>query len=101
MSDNLDNAMRVMADQSRQIDRLRAALVAAMEIVHNERRRITPYDGEPLPVRLCDIQRITQLNTIIAQADAALGRIGNAHPRRFVFLQRRDAAMGLTRPAEE
>ena len=26
MSDNLDNAMRVMAEQSRQIERLRAAL---------------------------------------------------------------------------
>ena len=31
MSDNLDNAMRVMAEQSRQIERLRADAIRALK----------------------------------------------------------------------
>ena len=74
MSDNLDNAMRVMSDQARQIERLRAALVAAMEIVQKERTRIA-YNAKGAPPAIydgyADIMR--RLDAVIAQADAALG----------------------------
>jgi len=112
MSDNLDNAMRVMAEQSRQIERLRAsrddwmsacnraqdhrdganaqltifesenlqlrneierlraALVAAMEIVQEERTRLALADSRAFRIVL---KRIAELDAIIAQADAALG----------------------------
>lgn len=77
MSDNLDNAMRVMSDQARQIDRLRAALVAAMEIVHKERTRIA-YNSERVPARLAEgyANLLMGIDAIIAQADAALGSEG-------------------------
>ena len=78
MSDNLDNAMRVMAEQSRQIERLRAALVAAMEIVQED--RVSLYEvsrnqatGEIEPD---DAAAIAELDAIIAQADAAIGSEG-------------------------
>jgi hypothetical protein len=77
MSDNLDNAMRVMSDQARQIERLRAALVAAMEIVQKERTRIA-YNAKGAPPAIyegyADIMR--RLDAVIAQADAAMGREG-------------------------
>jgi len=81
MSDNLDNAMRVMADQSRQIERLRAALVAAMEIVQQERTRIA-YNAKGAPPGVAEgyANLLSDIDAIIAQADSA---------------------MGLTRPAEE
>lgn len=74
MSDNLDNAMRVMAEQSRQIERLRAALVAAMEIVHDHRAgfalaNIWP-DGR---MDNDDGVVLSRYDAVIAQADAALG----------------------------
>lgn len=61
---------------ARAVDRemaLRAALVAAMEIVQEDRRRITPYDGEPVALTVTGIRRIELLDAVIAQADAALG----------------------------
>ena len=70
MSDNLDNAMRVMADQSRQIERLRAALVAAIEIVQQERLARSLADSRAFRIV---VKRIAALDAIIAQADAALG----------------------------
>ena len=70
MSDNLDNAMRVMADQSRQIERLRAALVAAIEIVQQERLARSLADSRAFRIV---VNRIAALDAIIAQADAALG----------------------------
>ena len=70
MSDNLDNAMRVMADQSRQIERLRSALIAAMEIVQQERLARSLADSRAFRIV---VKRIAELDAIIAQADAALG----------------------------
>jgi len=77
MSDSLDNAMRVMADQARQIERLRAALVAAMEIVQQDRAafalaniwsdgRMDNDDGDVL----------RRYDAVIARADKAMGREG-------------------------
>lgn len=81
MSDNMDRAFRIMDDQDREIqrlraenDRLRAALVAAMEIVQKERTRIA-YNAKGAPPAIydgyADIMR--RLDAVIAQADAALG----------------------------
>lgn len=78
MSDKLDNAMRVMAEQSRQIDRLRAALVAVMEIVQQDRMELyyscaCPVTGKPSPE---DDVALARYDAVIAQADAALGSEG-------------------------
>lgn len=57
-----------------EIERLRAALVAAMEIVQKERTRIA-YNAKGAPPAIydgyADIMR--RLDAVIAQADAALG----------------------------
>jgi hypothetical protein len=52
-------------------DRLRAALIAAMEIVQQERTRLALADSRAFRIVL---KRIAELDAIIAQADAALGR---------------------------
>lgn len=63
--------------QEAEIDRLRAALVAAMEIVQKERTRIA-YNAKGAPPAIYEgyagIMR--RLDAIIAQADAALGSEG-------------------------
>lgn len=51
-------------------DRLRAALIAAMEIVQEERTRLALADSRAFRIVL---KRIAALDAIIAQADAALG----------------------------
>lgn len=57
-----------------ELERLRAALVAAMEIVQKERTRIA-YNAKGAPPAIyegyADIMR--RLDAVIAQADAALG----------------------------
>jgi hypothetical protein len=67
-------------DVARAVDRemaLRAALVAAMEIVQKERTRIA-YNAKGAPPAIyegyADIMR--RLDAVIAQADAAMGREG-------------------------
>lgn len=77
MSDNLDNAMRVMADQSRQIERLRAALVAAMPVVRNARHRfVSHFEDATGELAAHYASAIEALDSIIAQADAAMGSEG-------------------------
>lgn len=59
------------------IERLRAALVAAMEIVHKERVRIA-YNakGAPPSIEIGYADILRRLDAVIAQADAAMGREG-------------------------
>ena len=53
-----------------EIERLRAALITAMEIVQEERTRLALADSRALRIVR---KRIAELDAIIAQADAALG----------------------------
>jgi len=74
----IDEIERLRADQSRQIERLRAALVAAMEVVQQDRTdmyigSVHARTGELAPE---DAEAIARLDAIIAQADEALGREG-------------------------
>jgi len=59
------------------IERLRAALVAAMEIVQKERTRIA-YNakGAPPSIEIGYADILRRLDAVIAQADAAMGREG-------------------------
>ena len=52
---------------------MRAALIAAMEIVQEERTRLALADSRAFRIVL---KRIAELDAIIAQADAALGSEG-------------------------
>ena len=58
-----------------EIERLRAALIAAMEIVQKERVRIA-YNakGAPPAIEIGYADILHRLDALIAQADAALGR---------------------------
>lgn len=58
-------------------DRLRAALIAAMEIVQRERVRIA-YNakGAPPAIEIGYADILRRLDDVIAQADAALGSEG-------------------------
>ena len=59
-----------LRDTERKCDDLRAALIAAMEIVQDERTRLALADSR---ARRIVLKRIAELDAIIAQADAALG----------------------------
>lgn len=56
-------------------DRLRAALIAAMEIVQRERVRVAEnlYYGEMMIVHEGRIADLAMIDRVIAQADAAMG----------------------------
>lgn len=56
---------RLAKDAADAIEHLRAALVAAMEVVKAERERITQYD-------FVEPKRAEELDAIIAQADVVL-----------------------------
>lgn len=60
-----------------EIERLRAALVAAMEIVQKERVRLA-YNSDGAPPGVADgyASLLSDIDAIIAQADAAMGRQG-------------------------
>lgn len=61
-------------DAADEIERLRAALVAAMEVVQRERTRIA-YNakGAPPAVEIGYADILRRLDAVIAQADAAMG----------------------------
>ena len=64
-----------LRDTERKCDDLRAALIAAMEIVQKERVRIA-YNakGAPPAIEIGYADILHRLDALIAQADAALGR---------------------------
>ena len=64
-----------LRDTERKCDDLRAALIAAMEIVQRERVRIA-YNakGAPPAIEIGYADILHRLDALIAQADAALGR---------------------------
>lgn len=65
---------RLMHEAADEIERLRAALVAAMEVVQRERTRIA-YNakGAPPTIAIGYDEILRRLDAVIAQADAAKG----------------------------
>ena len=65
---------RLAKDAADAIEHLRAALVAAMEIVQKERVRLA-YNSDGAPPGVADgyASLLSDIDAIIAQADAALG----------------------------
>lgn len=59
-----------VVEKQDEIDKLRAALIAAMEIVQQERLARSLADSRAFRIV---VKRIAELDAIIAQADAALG----------------------------
>lgn len=63
----------LLRDRETRINALRAALIAAMEIVQQERLARSLADSRAFRIV---VKRIAALDAIIAQADAALGEKG-------------------------
>lgn len=68
----------LLSEAADEIERLRAALVAAMEIVQKERTRIA-YNakGAPPSIEIGYADILRRLDAVIAQADAAMGSEGH------------------------
>jgi hypothetical protein len=65
---------RTIREQDKELERMRAPFIAAMEVVQRERTRIA-YNakGAPPAVELGYADIMRRLDAVIAQADAALG----------------------------